>query len=130
MARAKKIQFGKSYILLSGVCLIGLIGFFTFNFDSSRRFSQLAEFPVENYLQKNGLISQEDFRLEGKVENILLRSDNGKVFLVSIKPANESYLLPVMVDSQKKSIQREQILIMKVHTDSSEVIKCDDYDLK
>lgn len=130
MARAKKIQLNKTYIALSVVGLI-FVGCFSFlDFGSSKKFSQLAEFPVENYLEKNGIFGQEDFRLEGKVENILLRSDKGKTFLVSIKPTNSEYLLPVIVSSQKKSIQREQILIMKVRTDSSEAIQCDDYDLK
>lgn len=130
MPRAKKSQPGKNYILISVIGLISLCGFSFFHLGSSQKFSQLSEFPVENYLEKNGIIGREDFRLEGKVENILLRSDNGNSFLVSIKPANSDYLLPVILTSQKKTIQREQILVMKVHADSSEVIKCDDYDLK
>jgi hypothetical protein len=130
MPRAKKSQPGKNYILLSVIGLIGLCGFSFLHLGSSQKFPQLSEFPVENYLEKNGIIGREDFRLEGKVENILLRSDNGNSFLVSIKPANSDFLLPVILTSQKKSIQREQILVMKVHADSSEVIKCDDYDLK
>jgi len=130
MPRAKKSQLGKNYILLSVIGLIGLCGFSFLHLGSSQKFPQLSEFPVENYLEKNVIIGREDFRLEGKVENILLRSDNGNSFLVSIKPANSDFLLPVILTSQKKSIQREQILVMKVHADSSEVIKCDDYDLK
>lgn len=130
MARTKKFILGKNYILLSVIGLISLIGFFIFNLDSSQRFSQLPEFPVENYLEKNGIMGREDFRLEGKIENILSRSDNGKTFLVSVKPVNSDYLLPVIISSQEKSIQREQILIMKVYTDSSELIKCEDYDSK
>jgi hypothetical protein len=130
MARAKKFQLGKNYIFLTVIGLISLGGFSFLHLGSSQKFPQLSEFPVENYLEKNGIIEREDFRLEGKVENILLRSDNSNTFLVSIKPTNFNYLLPVILTSQKKSIQREQILVMKVHADSSEVIKCDDYDLK
>ncbi len=130
MARTKKFLLGKNYILLSVIGLISFIGFFIFNLDSSQRFSQLPEFPVENYLEKNSIIGREDFRLEGKIENILFRSGDGKTFLVSVKPVNSDYLLPVVISSQKKSIQREQILIMKLHTDSSELIKCEDYDSK
>ncbi len=130
MARTKKFLLGKNYILLSVIGLISFIGFLIFNLDSSQRFSQLPEFPVENYLEKNSIIGREDFRLEGKIENILFRSGDGKTFLVSVKPVNSDYLLPVVISSQKKSIQREQILIMKLHTDSSELIKCEDYDSK
>jgi len=130
MARTKKFLLGKNYILLSVIGLISFIGFFIFNLDSSQRFSQLPEFPVENYLEKNSIIGREDFRLEGKIENILFRSGDGKTFLVSVKPVNSDYLLPVVISLQKKSIQREQILIMKLHTDSSELIKCEDYDSK
>ena len=130
MARTKKFLLGKNYIRLSVIGLISFIGFFIFNLDSSQRFSQLPEFPVENYLEKNSIIGREDFRLEGKIENILFRSGDGKTFLVSVKPVNSDYLLPVVISSQKKSIQREQILIMKLHTDSSELIKCEDYDSK
>lgn len=130
MARAKKFQIGKTYIILLIIGLIGLVGFSFIDSDSSRNLSQLSEFPVENYLEKNGIIGQEDFRIEGKVENILRRSNDGKTFLVSIKPKVSDYLLPVILDSQKKSIQREQVLIMRVHADSSEVVRCDYYDLK
>lgn len=130
MARTKKFLLGKNYILLSVIGLISFIGFFIFNLDSSQRFSQLPEFPVENYLEKNSIIGREDFKLEGKIENILFRSRDGKTFLVSVKPVNSDYLLPVVISLQKKSIQREQILIMKLHTDSSELIKCEDYDSK
>lgn len=130
MARTKKFLLGKNYILLPVIGLISFIGFFIFNLDSSQRFSQLPEFPVENYLEKNSIIGREDFRLEGKIENILFRSGDGKTFLVSVKPVNSDYLLPVVISLQKKSIQREQILIMKLHTDSSELIKCEDYDSK
>ena len=130
MARTKKFLLGKNYILLSVIGLISFIGFLIFNLDSSQRFSQLPEFPVENYLEKNSIIGREDFRLEEKIENILFRSGDGKTFLVSVKPVNSDYLLPVVISSQKKSIQREQILIMKLHTDSSELIKCEDYDSK
>ena len=130
MARTKKFLLGKNYILLSVIGLISFIGFLIFNLDSSQRFSQLPEFPVENYLEKNSIIGREDFRLEGKIENILFRSGDGKTFLVYVKPVNSDYLLPVVISSQKKSIQREQILIMKLHTDSSELIKCEDYDSK
>ena len=130
MARTKKFLLGKNYILLSVIGLISFIGFFIFNLNSSQRFSQLPEFPVENYLEKNSIIGREDFRLEGKIENILFRSGDGKTFLVSVKPVNSDYLLPVVISSQKKSIQREQILIMKLHTDSRELIKCEDYDSK
>ena len=130
MARTKKFLLGKNYIFLLVIGLTGLISFFMFNLDSSQRFSQLPEFPVENYLEKNSIIGREDFRLEGKIENILFRSGDGKTFLVSVKPVNSDYLLPVVISSQKKSIQREQILIMKLHTDSSELIKCEDYDSK
>jgi hypothetical protein len=130
MARAKKFQIGKTYIIVLIIGLISLVGFSFIDSDSSRNFSQLSEFPVENYLEKNGIIGQEDFRIEGKVENILRRSNDGKTFLVSIKPKVSDYLLPVILDSQKKSIQREQVLIMRVHADSSEVVRCDYYDLK
>jgi len=130
MARTKKFLLGKNYILLPVIGLISFIGFFIFNLDSSQRFSQLPEFPVENYLEKNSIIGREDFKLEGKIENILFRSGDGKTFLVSVKPVNSDYLLPVVISLQKKSIQREQILIMKLHTDSSELIKCEDYDSK
>lgn len=130
MARTKKFLLGKNYILLSVIGLISFIGFFMFNLDLSQRFSRLPEFPVENYLEKNSIIGREDFKLEGKIENILFRSGDGKTFLVSVKPVNSDYLLPVVISSQKKSIQREQILIMKLHTDSSELIKCEDYDSK
>lgn len=92
--------------------------------------SHLPEFPVARYLDGNSLWSDEDYKLAGKVSNVLLRSGDGKTLLVSIKPEASDTFLPVKLDKdngKKKSIQKDQVITLKVRLDSDGVIVCNEY---
>ncbi|MFY8268139.1 MAG: hypothetical protein ACOVLK_01970 [Terrimicrobiaceae bacterium] len=131
MARSKKPFLQKQKLLLAGAALLVVVGGAAFlGLAPSRQFSGLAAFPVEGYLEGNGLFSQEDFLINGTVENVLLRSGGGNRFLVSIRPGDTGQLLPVLVESGKKPIQREQRLVMKVHVAANGGIVCTDYDIR
>jgi uncharacterized protein (DUF58 family) len=131
MARPKKSRLDKKTLLLAGAAaLVIAAGAVFFSLGSSRQFSSLAAFPVERYLESAGLFSQEDFRIDGRVENVLLRSGGGGRFLVSIRPEGSNLLLPVLVESRKKPLQRDQRLVMKVHVAASGGILCTDYDIR
>ena len=92
--------------------------------------SQLPEFPVSRYLEGNSLWSDEDYKLAGKVSNVLLRSGDGKTLLVSIKSEASDTFLPVKLDKdngKKKSIQKDQAITLKVRLDPDGIIVCNEY---
>jgi hypothetical protein len=131
MARRKKSPLNQKNLLLAGAALLVVaVGAAFFSLDSRRQFSNLAAFPADRYLEATGLFSQEDFRIDGTVDNVLLRSDGGRRFLVSIRPDDSNLLLPVLVESAKKPLQRNQRLVMKVHVAGSGEILCMDYDIR
>jgi len=115
--------FCVGFLLLSGVSVFLVTR-------SPDTLSQLPEFPVSRYLEGNSLWSDEDYKLAGKVSNVLLRSGDGKTLLVSIKPEASDTFLPVKLDKdngKKKSIQKDQVITLKVRLDSDGVIVCNEY---
>lgn len=118
------------FLIAGAAAVVIAVGAVFLSIGSSREFAGLAAFPVERYLDTNGLFGQEDYRIDGKVENVLLRSDGGSRFLVSIRPDGSSLLLPVLVESGPKPLQRDQRLVMKVHVAASGEILCTDYDIR
>lgn len=131
MPRSSKPFLDKQKILISGAVLVVVaVGAFLFSPNPSRRFSKLAEFPVENYLENNGVMSQEDFLIDGTVENVLLRDGTGRRFLVSMETDRDGLLLPVLVESDKKPIQRGQRLLMQVHIGAHDGIVCTNYEIR
>jgi len=92
--------------------------------------SHLPAFPVSRYLDGNSLWSDEDYKLAGKVSNVLLRSGDGKTLLVSIKPEESESFLPVKLEKdsgKKKGIQKDQAITLKVRLDPDGVIICNEY---
>lgn len=75
--------------------------------------------------------SQEDYALEGKVENVLLRSENSQKYLVSFRPKESEFVLPVLFTSGQAGdapVQREQMLTLRVHLGSSGEVQCTAHD--
>ena len=115
--------FCGAFLLLSGAAVFLLAR-------SPDTMSHLPEFPVAHYLDGNSLWSDEDYKLAGKVSNVLLRSGDGKTLLVSIKPEGSDSFLPVKLEKdikKKKSIQKDQQITLKVRLDSDSVIVCNEY---
>jgi hypothetical protein len=131
MTRISKPFLNKQKLLITGVALIVVAaGAFYFNSDTSRQFSHLAVFPVENYLENSGVISQEDFLIDGTVDNVVTRDETGRRFLVSVQIGENGQLLPVLVESGKKPIQRGQRLLMAVHVGAKDGIVCTNYEIR
>lgn len=131
MARRKKSPLDRKTLLLLGATILVVTGgALILSLGPSRQFSSLASFPVDRYLETNGLFSQEDFRIDGTVDNVLLRSDGGRRFLVAIRPEDSNLVLPVLVESGKKPLQRDQRLVMKVHVAAGGEILCTEYDIR
>ncbi len=131
MARdpTNSIKVGKIASLCVGFLLLSGVSVFLLT-RSPDTLSHLPEFPVSRYLEGNSLWSDEDYKLAGKVSNVLLRSGDGKTLLVSIKPEASDTFLPVKLDKdngKKKSIQKDQVITLKVRLDSDGVIVCNEY---
>ncbi len=97
----------------------------------ANKFANLPAFPVDAYLAGGTLWSDEDYLVEGRVDNLLMRSKDDLRLLVSIEPKTSDTRLPVVLDRAggKLPLQREQKLQMKVHLGSSGEIVCTDYSL-
>ena len=73
-------------------------------------FANLPAFPIDSYLAGRNLLGLEDYKIEGRVDNILLRSATGEKLLVAIQPVGSELRLPIIVEKKggKSPIQREQ----------------------
>ena len=131
MARNDKSFFTKTSISIAfAIALVIALGAAFLFFGASRKFSNLSSFPTVSYLENSGLFSQEDFKIFGSVDNVLLRSANAKMFLASIKPADSDLLLPVIISPDNKNLQRNQQLVMRVHIAQNGSIVCSEYETK
>ncbi len=98
---------------------------------NSGSFSKLPVFPVDSYMDGSNLWSHEDYVITGKVENVLLRSDDRGRLLVSIRPDGAEALLPVIfrqTEGGKVPVQREQKVALKVHLGRAGEILCTAYE--
>ena len=112
-------------LLLSGAAAFVLLR-------TPNQFASLPAFPIDSYMEGKALWSHEDYKLEGRVDNVMLRSANGETLLLSIQPTGSSLRLPVLIDRKggKVPVQREQILVLKVGLGQSSQIQCKYYEAK
>lgn len=96
------------------------------------QFARLPAFPVDTYMEGKALWNYEDYKVEGRVDNVLLRSTDGKTLLVSIQPVGSSVRLPVLLarNGGKVPVQREQNLLLKVNLGPASQIQCKEYETK
>jgi len=125
MARIRNplLKMRNLFMVATALVIAGL-GVAFLSLRPARSFASLAEFPAERYLEDEVLFSQEDFRLNATVENVLLRSKDGKKFLVWVRPRESEHSLPVLMEPGEKNLQRNQELLMKVHVLPSGAILC------
>lgn len=95
-------------------------------------FANLPAFPIDSYMDGKNLWSHEDYKVEGRVDNVILRSPSGEKLLVAIQPTGSDLRLPVLLEKRggKIPIQREQHLVMKVTLGPSSQIQCSQYESK
>jgi hypothetical protein len=108
-----------------GILLCGVAIFLIFGSGSS--LGKLPPFPVQSYMDGGNLWSAEDYALSGKVDNVLLRSDDRSTYLVSIRPNESDFVVPVIFETESTGgtpVHREQKLLLKVHLGSSGEIRC------
>lgn len=117
--------------LLAGLILAsGAVAFVLLR--KPNQFANLPAFPIDSYMEGKALWSHEDYKVEGRVDNVLLRSTSGETLLVSIQPIGSSLRLPVLLERKggKVPVQREQNLVLKVNLGPASQIQCKEYETK
>lgn len=117
--------------LLAGLVLVsGAVAFVLLR--KPNQFANLPAFPIDSYMEGKALWSHEDYKVEGRVDNVLLRSTSGETLLVSIQPIGSSLRLPVLLERKggKVPVQREQNLVLKVNLGPASQIQCKEYETK
>lgn len=113
------------FILLAGVVAFLLL-------HKTGTLAHLPTFPIETYMEGRNLWNHEDYKIEGRIDNVILRSASGETLLVAIQPAGSDLRLPVLLAKRagKVPVQREQNVILKVSLGSASEIQCKEYELK
>jgi len=99
------------------VALLAISGGLTFFLlRKSNAFANLPAFPLDSYMEGGKLWSHEDYRLAGRVDNVIMRSSSGEKLLVVLQPEKSELRIPVVLDKSagKIPVQREQNLVLKV----------------
>lgn len=111
-------------LLVVFVLLTGSIAFLALR--KPNAFANLSAFPIDSYMEGKGLLSQEDYKMEGRVDNVILRSASGEKLLVAIQPDGSDLRLPVVLEKNggKGPVQREQHLVLRVNLGASSQIQC------
>ena len=117
--------FGVVGAVLGFLALLVAGAFFLFG--KSDRFSALPPFPIDTYLRGGNLWSYDEYKIEGRVDNVIFRSQNKVV--ASIQPEGSKMRLPVVIQSGlgMKSVQLEQNLVLKVRLGQKQEILCSEY---
>lgn len=133
MSRKKGNPLVVVSILVGLVLVLGLVGGAAFMYlNGANQFSKLAAFPVDNYMDSAGLWSQQDYRLEGRVDNIIAYTNDKGSVLLSMQPKGSDRRVPVVVQAVNagKPLQREQDVVLKVTLGNQKQIICSDYSLR
>lgn len=132
MARSVQGKGNLWAIVATAVSIVAIaaLGIFVFQ-DKFDRYSNLAEFPVESYLEGRSIWSSDFYRVVGTVEEVLNVNDEG-IHLASVRLDFSDRRLPVFVSSENSSsaIARSQAVKMKVMVDGKGRIRCVGYSKK
>jgi hypothetical protein len=79
-------------------------------------FSELQPFPVDSYLGGGNLWSYDEYRISGRVDNVIYRSRASNRTVASIQPLDSKVRLPVVIEPEPgaKGVQIEQVLDLKI----------------
>lgn len=115
-------------VLLLFLLISGAVAFVMFR--KPDEFAKLPAFPIDTYMKGKDLWSHEDYRVEGRVDNVLMRSPGGDKLLVAIQPDGSDLRIPVLMQTTGGAvpIQREQRLVLRVNLGRASEIQCTRYE--
>lgn len=130
MARSKnnhhKILLGLT-VGAASIIIIG--GAASTIFQSDKTFTNLPAFPVRAFIDNSSLWDKSDYILRGRVENVLMRSQDDTRALISFQPEANDLLLPIVITLTDSKLlpQREQRLVMRVRLGPRGEILAEDF---
>jgi|GEM_PF-2111632 len=132
MARKRKSSSRLAPIIGIVVVVIALTGGgLVFFLRMQNQLSRLPTFPTETYLTGENLWSLEDqeFKIEGRVDKVIMPSEDRKTTLVSVQPDGSKRRIPLLISDEagKKTILPEQDLLFKVQLGSALEVLCSEY---
>lgn len=100
-----------------------------FAFGKRDSFSELPQFPIDAYLGGGNLWSYDEYRIKGRVDNVVFRSNISDRIVASVQPSDSKVRLPVLIEPRlgTKSVQLEQELVFKVTLGPAGEILCSDF---
>jgi hypothetical protein len=116
MARKRTNLIKVGGILAGFFTVLAAAGVALFFFLKDDTFSELPSFPVDSYLGGGNLWSYDDYRISGRVDNVIYRSRASNRTVASIQPLDSKVRLPVVIEPEPgaKGVQIEQVLELKV----------------
>ena len=129
MARSVQGKSGLWAIVATSVAIVAIsaLGVLVFQ-DKFDRYSSLADFPVESYLEGRTIWSSDSYRIVGNVEEVLDVNEDG-THVVSVQIDLSGRRLPIFVNVKNSSsaIARNQAVKMKVMVEREGRIRCVSY---
>ena len=129
MARSVQGKSGLWAIVATSVAIVAIsaLGVLVFQ-DKFDRYSSLADFPVESYLEGRTIWSSDFYRIVGNVEEVLDVNEDG-THVVSVQIDLSGRRLPIFVNvkNSPSAIARNQAVKMKVMVEREDRIRCLSY---
>lgn len=129
MAR-KQTNSIKIAAIVGGFITLSLVaGGVFFLFGRSDAFKDLPPFPVDSYLAGGNLWSYDEYRINGRVDNVIYRSRTSDRIVASVQPLESKVRLPVVIEPKPgtKGVQLEQVLELKVTLGPEGEILCREF---
>ncbi len=126
MAR-KRTSTAKIATIAGGFLAIVVVAVgLTFAFGRRDAYRALPPFPVDAYLSGGNLWSYDEYRIKGRVENVIYRSHESGVIVASVQPLDSKVRLPLFIQrtSGTGGVQLEQVLDFKVTLGPNKEIRC------
>lgn len=129
MARSNKQNKTFKIALSIGLLLVVIGTGLAFIAAQPSQISKLTNFPVDTYMSGKKDFGEENYKLSGRVDNVLLRSDNREKLLISVQPKGSKVCIPILLakSNEKVPIQREQKLLFQVSLGKNQEIVATQY---
>lgn len=129
MARKQTNSIRIAAIVGGLVAVLLAAGGIFFVFGKSDTYADLPPFPVDSYLAGGNLWSYDEYRIKGRVDNVVYRSRTSDRIVASVQPLDSKVRLPVVIEPKpgSKGVQIEQMLELKVTLGPEGEIVCREF---